>query len=135
MIRLLMILILVSIPVVIVLGYTLDKNELSADEKVQIIGECAACHGSDNGDDSHSGNPNLVCTRCHHDFHRVHTNAACVECHATAEGLQDADDAHDILQWVGIGIAGATVAGLALNFTVARKKLSGRDSDDETQND
>lgn len=114
---------------VIMLGYSLDDTTLSADEQQQALAACVRCHGADphrGEEDDHelSQFEDISdCIRCHGSIHDRHRNADCMRCHSGADGLESADNAHDTLQWVGFGVLGAVVAGLGVNFTVARFRL------------
>jgi len=101
----------ILVALVITLSYSMDETTLTAEEQEQIYEACQECHRDP--DELYDEN----------DIHRIHKYAECMKCHVGTSGLESADNAHDILQWVGIGVMVAVVAGLGVNFTVARKKL------------
>jgi hypothetical protein len=108
---------------IIAASHSMSRITLSTDERAQIAEACTKCHrDSDNleGDEGQAG-----------EVHRIHANAECVTCHTSTSGLKTANKAHDTLQWAGIGIVAVTLAGIALNFVVARKRLA----DQETVNE
>jgi len=114
--------VLIFVAAVMAVGYSNNKTALTTDERAQAREACAKCHRNpDNLADA-----SVV--------HQVHQNADCITCHADARGLKTADQAHNILQWAGIGIAAVTVAGLALNFIVAKKRLKNRDAENGKPN-
>jgi hypothetical protein len=49
--------------------------------------------------------------------------------------MKTADRASRTLKWVGIGFVGVVVAGMALNYLVARVRLKGEGVDDGRQDD
>ena len=134
---------------------------IGASDLGQVTESCAKCHEepeSPDGQDVHQIHEDLDCSTCHvsatqidpaacatchsvpvftsaADVHQIHANEDCVTCHVDASGLETADKAHDILQWAGIGIVAAALAGFALNAVVARVRLAGREGGDGKTND
>jgi Ca2+/Na+ antiporter len=85
------------------------------------------CHGRDDGreDDAFEGG----------DVHQIHGTVDCSTCHSSVSGMQMADTASKTLKWVGIGFVGVVVAGMALNYVVARGRLNGPEVDDGKPDD
>lgn len=81
------------------------------------------------------------CFRCHRnadrlsrdDVHEIHANADCVTCHVGERGLESADRAHDVLEWVGIGLVALVVTGIGLNYAVTRRRISSRETGSGTK--
>lgn len=119
--------VIICLGVIMALSYTLPRTSLTPTERTQALGACTKCHGEENsreGDDFEGG-----------DVHQIHSSADCSTCHAGATGLKTADSASQTLKWVGIGFVGVVVAGVALNYAVARSRLKGREVDDGKQDD
>lgn len=106
------IIIVVSIAAVVIVSYKMDQITFSSDERDKIADACNRCHS----------NPESLEHRAS-TVHRIHTNAECMRCHVGVSGLETADNAHDVMEWVGIGIAGATVLGLGANYIVVKRRL------------
>ena len=90
------IIILVVVAIVVVVYCCADRVDLSSDERTNIANACSRCHRNPERLDHNAGT-----------VHNIHTSADCMTCHVGSEGLETADNAHDIIEWVGIGIAGA----------------------------
>ncbi|MCP4608609.1 MAG: hypothetical protein GY845_07835 [Planctomycetes bacterium] len=105
--------ILICIAAIVVTSYIMDSTTLSSEETGQVSDSCGNCHS----------NPDRLKDD---NAHRQHQNADCATCHIGASGLEAADNAHDTMEWIGIGIVALTVAGLGLNYTIVRKKLKSR---------
>ena len=115
---------------IIVASHSMHRTTLSTNERTQVVQACAKCHGDSNGfegDENQAGDVKVS------EVHRIHANAGCITCHSSASGLKTADKAHDTLQWAGIGIVAITLAGIVLNFIVARRRLPGSKNPDEQQ--
>ncbi len=106
------IIIIAAIAAVVVIYYSTDQVDLSSEERDYLANACSRCHRNPERLDHNAAK-----------VHSIHTNADCMNCHVGADGLETADTAHDIIEWVGIGIAGATVAGLSVNYLVARRRI------------
>jgi hypothetical protein len=100
--------------------------------------ECSTCHqssGTNGGEDEEEGdvNPN-VCASCHSEplyssanqMHDKHATTECTVCHPETAGLAAAQNAHDIMKKIGIGLVITVVTGLFLNSVIARIRLSYR---------
>ena len=115
----------VCLGTILALSYTLPRTTLTPAERSQAMSACAKCHGGEDGrevGDSEGG-----------DVHQIHANADCSTCHGDAAGMKTADAASKALKWVGIGLVGAVVAGVALNYMVARSRMKSREVDDGRQ--
>ena len=95
---------------------------------------CNACHtGGTNGGEDESEGPvsNSVCVSCHTKtgytsavaMHDAHSTTACTACHTNSPGLAAAENTHNTLRWIGIGLAIFVAFGLLLNYVVARGRL------------
>jgi len=117
-----------AIVATVALAHVIDKTSLSAQEQDQIIRECAGCHNESlfRDDGVHGIHDAISCLSCHDGMHQIHTSTKCQACHAGTAGLKTADEAHNVLQWVGIGCAGLLTGGLALNFGIARRRIRKR---------
>lgn len=102
---------------IIVASYTIGSVNLTSAEKTEIAAACFKCHRNPEHLSHNAGK-----------VHQNHTNAECMTCHLHSDGLEAADNAHDALEWAGIGITIATVAGLGTNYFVTRKRLANPDS-------
>lgn len=92
--------------------YSVDQVNLSSGERDNIADACNQCHRNP---ERLSHNASKV--------HNLHTSADCMSCHVGTDGLKTADNAHDIIEWVGIGMAGATILGLGANYFIARNRI------------
>ncbi len=108
--------ILICIVVIVVAGYFIDSATLSLEETGEAADSCGNCHS----------NPDRLKDD---NVHRQHQNADCATCHVGVSGLETADNAHDTMEWIGIGIVALTVSGLGLNYAIVRKKLKYREKD------
>lgn len=133
------ILIIIAVVVTIALSNTVSDKTLTAQEQNLIAQACASCHDDiELADVSlHSIHEGTSCFSCHESLHPIHTNAECQDCHAGTTGLKTADQAHNVLKWVGIGGAGILLVSLAVNLFVARRRLGTRgesngEKDDKT---
>ena len=98
--------------------------------------ECATCHksSSSNGEgDEEEGPVNIsVCAGCHKEpvytdaqlMHNAHATTDCNVCHTETAGLATAENAHDIMKKIGIGLVIFVIAGLFLNSVIARIRLN-----------
>lgn len=105
--------ILICIATIVVAGYIMDSATLSPEETDEAANSCGNCHS----------NPDRLKDD---NVHRQHQNADCATCHIDASGLENADNAHDTMEWIGIGIVALTVSGIDLNYAIVRKKLKSR---------
>ena len=122
----LVVVLIVCIGAIVASARSTDKITLTPQERVNAKTSCLKCH-----DDFDSGKNDFALN----DVHWIHANAEFITCHSDVSGLQSADNTNDILQWTGIGIGLMTVAGCALNFALARRRLAGRESDDGKTHD
>jgi hypothetical protein len=104
--------------------YAVDPVTLTPEERKDVALTCAGCHSNVAHLDHDAGTS-----------HRQHGNLTCVTCHASDEGLESADKYHDIIQWFGIGTVAATVSVLALNYSVAKRRLARGKTDEHQQDD
>ena len=116
--------IIIAVVVTIALSNTVSDTSLTAQEQDQVTQACASCHDeNDLGNVSlHGIHEETSCLSCHDSVHSIHANAECQDRHVGTIGLKTADQAHDVLQWVGIGGAGLLVAALAINLLVVRQR-------------
>ena len=106
----------------IVVRFAIDPVTLTPEEKKNVALTCIGCHDNVGRLDHDAGTS-----------HRQHSNFTCVTCHVGDEGLETADKYHDIIQWVGIGAVAATVSFLALNYSLAKRRLTGGETDEHQQ--
>jgi hypothetical protein len=139
---------------VIAASILIQPPTLTASEQTQVKSNCSECHKVPvikSAASVHSAHPTVNCAVCHTggttarvDFnscvschsvpaysnaasvHDAHSTTACITCHSDAAGLVTADRAQNVLRWVGIGLAGLVVAGLVLNFIIAKLRLGRR---------
>ena len=104
--------VIAAIAAVAIIYFSTDQVDLSSEERSYIADACGRCHRHPERLDHNASK-----------VHSIHMSADCMTCHVGADGLETADNAHDIIEWVGIGIAGATVAGLGANFLVAKRRI------------
>jgi len=125
------IIILVVVVTTVLVIQSIDKISLTAEEQTRIVQACFGCHDEAglSEDSVHGIHDAISCVSCHDNLHPIHANVDCQDCHAGTEGLKTADEAHDALKWIGVSAAGMLVAALAVNFTVAKKRLQQRGDD------
>ena len=118
---------IICLVAIVVISYTVPRTRLTPAERAQALGACTQCHGRDDGreDDDFEGD----------DVHQIHGTVDCSTCHSSVSGMQMADTASKTLKWVGIGFVGVVVAGMALNYVVARGRLKGQEDDDGRPDD
>ena len=115
----LLLIIILSIVGILIAYFSIDEESLPPEEAAQIRDACGNCHR----------NPNRLTTD---NIHQNHRGMNCTTCHFNNTELESAEETHDSIFWIGIGIAGLTVTGLAINFAVARKRLSGGAQDENS---
>jgi len=116
------ILIVIAVVVTTALSHSVSNMSLSAQEEDLVIESCADCHSESElaRVQVHISHEEISCLSCHESMHSIHANADCQDCHAGTTGLKTADQAHVVLQWVGIGGAGLLVISLITNFFIVR---------------
>jgi len=116
------ILIVIAVVVTTALSYSVSNISLSAQEEDLVIESCADCHNESElaRVQIHISHEEISCLSCHESMHSIHANADCYDCHTGTTGLKTADQAHDVLQWVGIGGAGLLVIFLGINLFAVR---------------
>ena len=106
----------------VVMKYAVDPVTLTPKERKDIALTCVSCHTDVAHLDHDAGTS-----------HRQHSNFACVTCHVGDEELATADSFHDIIQWVGIGAVVATISSLALNYSLAKRRLIRGETDEHQE--
>ncbi|MFC1925059.1 cytochrome c3 family protein [Chloroflexota bacterium] len=124
------ILIVIAAVVTVALSNSVSNISLSAQEEDLIIQSCADCHNESGlaRVQLHITHEETSCLSCHESVHSIHANADCQDCHVGTTGLKTADQAHDILRWIGIGGAGLLVIFLGINFFILRLRIGKKEN-------
>jgi len=119
------IIVIAAVIVPIALRNSFSNRTLTAPEQEQVVQACAGCHDENElaSISLHGMHEETLCFSCHESSHSIHANADCQDCHAGTTGLKTADQAHDVLQWVGIGVAGLLVLSLFINLFIVGLRM------------
>jgi hypothetical protein len=138
--------------IIFVFAYAVKPRALSPAELTQVRSSCSECHSVpqyQNANEVHDAHPELFCTVCHigdpkevqinfqacqdcHgtpqytqviDMHDAHGGQECLVCHDNINSLSTANRAREALKWAGTGLVGLVIAGIAVNFAVAKIRL------------
>ncbi len=121
-IRIILVLIVVlCLAGILIANYTIEKETLPPEEAEQIMDACGSCHR----------NPDRLSID---NIHQKHQGVDCTTCHINNLDLESAKKTHDIIFWIATGIASFTMASLAINYAVARKRLSSRNEVNKDEN-